>query len=110
MEEIRKREKEREYLDKNIFYGLENLNTGFDVACIKYFSEDDFETVLERVKQHGLGIWGIESWQHGEFYEVTCCRESNDPTDPTWYYKAFDDIKMMREILDYSATYFIPEH
>ena len=109
MEKNSKKEKERKYLDTNIFYDLLNLNTGFDSPNIKYFSEADFEIVLDRVQRNGIGIWGIEPWQHGEFYEVTCCRETDDPTDPAWYFQAFQDLKMMREILDYSATYSIPK-
>jgi len=36
------------YCDKHLFYGLTNLNDGFDIISIKYFSEKDFEVVLER--------------------------------------------------------------
>jgi hypothetical protein len=43
------------YCDKHLFYGLTNLNDGFDITSIKYFSEKDFEVVLERVKTLGFG-------------------------------------------------------
>ena len=38
------------YCDKHLFYGLTNLNDGFDITSIKYFSEKDFEVVLESSK------------------------------------------------------------
>ncbi len=41
------------FLDKHIFHGLKNLNTGFDADSIKYFSEDDFQIVLKRIEKQG---------------------------------------------------------
>ena len=54
--------KKEKYLNENIFIGLKNLNDGFDAKTIYYFSETDFEIVLNRIDQLGLGIWGIEPW------------------------------------------------
>jgi hypothetical protein len=103
-------EKKRKYLEKNIFYGLQNLNTGFDAETIKYFSEQDFEIILERVKEKGLGILGIEPWQNGGFYDVLTYEEfTNDSTDANWYIKAFEKFKADKEILQYAASYYIPE-
>lgn len=65
-----RRIQEQKYLDKNVFHGLSNLNNGFDEEGIKYFSETEFQIVLERVKNLGLGITGIEPWKDGEFYGV----------------------------------------
>jgi hypothetical protein len=102
--------KEREYLKKHIFFGLENLNDGFDVASIGYFSESQFEVVLDRVKQNGLGIHGIEPWQNGEYYDVRTCPMGTEPTDSNWYFKAFQEFKQRGEKLDYAASYYIPEN
>jgi hypothetical protein len=55
----------QEYLKKNVFYGLTNLNNGFDAAGIKYYSERDFAIVLDRVKNLRLGVTGIEPWKNG---------------------------------------------
>jgi len=102
--------RKEEYLDKYVFYGLEDLNDGFDAPSIKYFSEKDFAVVLNRVKELGFGVWGIEPWKDGEYYGVvTCENETNDPTDSNWYMKAFEDFKSHNETLQYSATYFIPD-
>lgn len=102
-------DKELKYLDKNIFVGLKNLNTGFDSPTIAYFSEADFEKVLDRVEKHGLGIHGIEPWQNGQFFGVVVHEESGmDPTNPKWYRDAFKYFKDMEEDLQYSATYVIP--
>lgn len=102
--------KEREFLDKNVFHDLDNLNNGFDARGIKYFSEDEFRIVLDRVKKLGLGIFGIEPWRNGEYYWVKTYEEyTSDPTDPAWYMKAFEEFKNDGEPLKYAASYFIPD-
>ena len=100
------------YLEKHIFFGLKNINTGFDVSCIFYFSENDFRIILERVKINGLGIHGIEPWQNGEFFwAITCEQSLSDPSDHNWYMGHFKILKILaksfniqRHIL-YLATY-----
>lgn len=98
------------YLDKHIFAGLTNLNNGFDAPSIKYFSASDFELVLKRVQQHGLGICGIEPWHNGEFYGVVAYEEvTDDPKDASWYFDAFESFKESGVELQYSASYSVPE-
>ena len=99
-----------EYLERNVFYGLTNLNTGFDSPSIKYFSAEDFEIILNRVKRLGLGIFGIEPWKDGAFYSVKVYEHyTNDPTEYNWYMSAFISFKNEDENLQYSASYFVPE-
>ncbi|GAL00411.1 hypothetical protein JCM19314_2019 [Nonlabens ulvanivorans] len=43
-----------EYLKINIYQGLENLNDGFDVSSIYYFSESDFEKFLIELNRKDL--------------------------------------------------------
>jgi hypothetical protein len=103
-------EKEVKYLEKHVFAGLTNLNTGFDSPTILYFSESDFEKVIDRVESLGLGIYGIEPWQNGEYFGVVIVEDSGmDPTNPKWYRAAFKQFRDMNEDLQYSATYFIPD-
>ena len=102
--------KELEYLKANIFYGLENLNNGFDSEEIFYFSVSDFELVLDRVEANGLGILGIEPWLDGDFYGVRVHEQINaKPNDPNWYRDAFSEFKKKQKDLMYAATYQIPE-
>jgi hypothetical protein len=63
------------FLDKFIFYGLENLNDGFDTLTIKYFSESDFKIVLTRIEKMKITIHGIEPWQNGTYYDVMCSED-----------------------------------
>ena len=99
----------RKYLDKNIFFGLKNRNTGFDAESIKYFSENDFKIVLQRIENLKLGIKGIEPWLNSEFYSVSVFEDfGNNPFDSDWYYKAFDNYKKENKDLLYAATYEIP--
>jgi hypothetical protein len=102
-------ELEKQYLEKNIFVGLKNLNTGFDSPAIYYFSEIDFQIVLERVQYNGLGIYGIEPWQDGEFFDVANYEVSGkNYMDPEWYFNAFQNFKSTGEKLQYAATYYVP--
>lgn len=57
-------------MKSHIFYGLKKLNSGFDSEETYYFSESDFEIVLDRVEKRGLGIYGIEPWMNGNFHDV----------------------------------------
>ena len=98
------------YLEKYIFKGLRNLNDGFDSESIKYFSQEDFKIVLDRVEEKGIGIHGIEPWKNKEFFDVKVCEEySKDPTDPRWYRKAFQEFIEADKELMYAATYLIPD-
>lgn len=99
--------KKHEYLIENIYYGLTNLNTGFDSLYIYYFNELDFEIVLNRVEKHNITISGIEPWKNGEYYDVKVMEEY--PNDEFWYRKVFEDYKTLKENLQYAASYLLPE-
>tara|TARA_R110000868_G_C10410925_1_gene722316 strand:+ start:46 stop:501 length:456 start_codon:yes stop_codon:yes gene_type:complete len=102
--------KEFEYLKANVFNGLENLNDGFDSESIYYFSESDFETVLDRVEKNGIGIYGIEPWVDGDFHGVLVVEDFNTvATDPKWYRKAFAEFKKSGKELMYAASYEVPK-
>ncbi|WP_105072071.1 hypothetical protein [Nonlabens arenilitoris] len=101
--------KKEEFLKSKIFFGLKNLNDGFDSESIYYFTESDFEIVLNRVKKNGIGIYGIEPWLNGDFYNVRVHEQLNaEPNDPKWYREAFSEFKKRGKNLQYSATYEIP--
>ena len=98
--------KQSEYLEKHIFTDLKNLNDGFDDESNFYFSEADFETVLQRVEYSGISIYKISPWLDGKAYEVSSHEDFNKKaTDPRWYKKAFLTLKMSQEGLLYSASY-----
>ncbi len=101
--------KKEEFLKSKIFFGLKNLNDGFDSESIFYFSESDFEIVLNRVEKNGIGIYGIEPWLNGDFYSVRVHEQLNaEPNDPNWYREAFSEFKKSGKKLQYSATYEVP--
>ena len=85
------------------------MNNGFDSESVFYFSEVDFELVLNRVEELNLEIFGIETWQNGEFYNVKSFEEFNlYPSGSNWYRKAFEEFKMENSDLLYAATYGVP--
>jgi len=62
------------FLDKHLFHGLTDLNSGFDAGGIRYFSAADFEVVLHRCKDLRVGVYGIEPWEGGEYFGVETLR------------------------------------
>ncbi|WP_316849058.1 hypothetical protein [Pedobacter agri] len=105
------RNKKAAYLEREVFAHLENLNDGFDAPSIQYFSEQDFQRVLERVQELGLGIYGIEPFLNGEYFGVAVYEEYGmSSTDSNWYMSAFERFKQSGEELQYSASYDVSEH
>ena len=101
---------EQEYLVNNIYKGLKNLNNGFDSYYIYYFSESDFEILLDRVEEHNISIFGIEPWLDGAYYDVTTYEEYNTAgNDPKWYKKAFSEFRAKEKNLMYAASYKVPK-
>lgn len=107
---MEKPETDANYLKKHIFYGLKNLNNGFDVESIYYFSEADFEIVLDRIEENGIIIHSIESWLNEEFYDVLTYEDFNTTAEDTeWRKKAYEIFKKRKKNLMYSATYAVPD-
>ena len=99
-------DKERNYLNTNVFYDLKNMNDGFDSESIYYFSQLDFEIVLNRIEKLGIGIYGIEPWLNRDFYDVKDVEDyCGITTDSKWYKKAFEEFKKENENLLYAASY-----
>lgn len=95
-----------EFLENKIFADLENVNNGFDKETIHYFSESDFEMVLQRVQHFGLGIYEIKPWIDGEIPASAHHEDyKKKATDPQWYKKAFLTFKTRQPGLLYSASY-----
>ncbi|WP_456437228.1 hypothetical protein [Psychroserpens sp.] len=95
-----------EFLEKNVFTDLKNMNDGFDEEAIHYFSESDFETVLKQVEYFGIGVYGIKTYLNGKSHADSTHEDHNKKaTDPKWYKKAFKTFKMGQSGLLYAATY-----
>ena len=99
-----------EFFEKNIFQNLKNLNDGFDSDSINYFSEADFETVLERIEKFGIGVYEIKPRAKEDFLDVKVNEDyRKKATDAKWYRRAFIDFKKQQADLKYSATYKVSE-
>ena len=95
-----------EFLEQKVFNDLKNLNDGFDKETIQYFSESDFEIVLQRVEHFGIGVYKIQPWLNGKFYAVAAHEDfKKKATDSRWYKKAFFTFKSRKPGLSYSALY-----
>lgn len=99
-----------EFLNKNIFQNLETLTDGSDADAIHYFSEADFEKILERIEKLGIGIYEIKPQLKGEDFEVKTNEDfRKKATDPKWYKRAFFELKKREANLQYSATYRVSD-
>ncbi len=95
-----------EFLEKNIFNDLKNMNDGADKETNHYFSESDFEIVLQRVEHFGIGVYTIETRIKDAVSAVAAHEDfKKKATDPKWYKKAFLTFKSGKPGLSYSATY-----
>ncbi len=97
---------QEKFLEQHIFTGLKNINDGFAKDEIQFFSESDFEIVLQRAEHFGLSIYSIEPWIKSEVLEASSHEgHKKKATDPKWYKKEFLTLKMRQEDLLYSAKY-----
>jgi hypothetical protein len=97
---------QEKFLEQHIFIGLKNVNDGFGKDGIQFFSETDFEIVLQRAEHFGLSIYSIEPWIDNKFQEVIVHEDhKKKATDPRWYKKEFLTLKTSQAGLFYSARY-----
>ena len=95
-----------QFLEKNIFTDLKNLNDGFAEDGIQYFSENDFGIVLDRAEYFGLSVYTIKPWSKNEKYEASSHENhKKKATNPDWYKREFLTLKTRKEGLLYSAKY-----
>ena len=97
---------QNEFLEQNVFTKLVNLNTEFDKNPVYYFSEADFELVLQRVEHFGIGLYTIEPRFNDAPFDVSNHESyKKKATDAKWYNKAFLTSKHRQPGMEYSATY-----
>jgi hypothetical protein len=97
---------QEKFLEQNIFTDLNNLNDGFGQEGVQYFSENDFEIVLQRAEHFGLSIYSIDPWIKSEVLESSSHEDhKKKATDPKWYKKEFLTLKTSQTGLFYSAKY-----
>ncbi len=101
-----KRNRKEVFLNKHVFQGLTNLNDGFDAGAIKYFSQEEFEIVLERVHALGLYVGGIEAFKDKQFYKVEVGDAYDGTTGRDWYFESLKKMKSEGIPLLYSASYY----
>lgn len=97
---------EEHFMDKFVFHELENRNDGFDAPSIRYFSEEDFETVMERIEELGIEIFGIECWVQKKFKRVKY--REDYPRMEKWHRNAYKDMRREGYACYFSATYEVP--
>ena len=101
---------EKIFLENYVYFDLVDLNDGFDAQTIRYFTAQDFAIILRRVQLLHIGIYGIEPWHRGFYFDVRVHEQySADPFDPTWYWKAFNELRRANADLQFSASYVVPK-
>ena len=97
---------QKNFLEQHIFLGLKNLNNGFGKDGVQFFSETDFEIVLQRAEYFGLSIYNIDPWNKNQVYKSSSHEDhKKKATDPKWYKKEFLTLKSRQTGLFYSAKY-----
>ena len=102
-------DKKHLFLVKNVYHGLKDLNTGFDSSYIKYFSQSDFEIILDRIEELGITLSGLEPWLNGDYYDVQIRENHIEEFGDKWYRQFFEKYKLERKDLQYSASYYVPK-
>lgn len=103
------------FIYKHIYQGLhDSIDTSVNPNTV-FFTEEQFEIVLERVKEHRIGIYLIEALHLPEgakryqLYDITTFESSDTtPLDPEWYYNAFERYKALGIDLRYRASLYVP--
>ena len=101
------------YLDVNVFFGLKNLNDGFDYPSNQYFSNSDFYVIMQRCENLGIGIWGMESWlkQQKKINDIRYYESFKTfAFNPRWYFEAYQQLAASNNELMFLATYYLPSH
>jgi hypothetical protein len=97
------------FLKVHVFHGMHNLNDGYDTLNSEYFKEAEFRVVLQRCTAMGIGLYGIEPWKNGTFFDVVTLDKSiYQADDPDWYFQAFEKFVALEENLSYSASFYVP--
>jgi hypothetical protein len=94
------------FLEQHVFTDLKKIKNDSDQEDIHFFSETDFDIVLQRAEHLGIGVFGIDPWLEGKAHVPATHEEyKKKATDPRWYKKAFLTLRMRTPGMDYSATY-----
>ena len=97
---------QQEFLEKNVFIDLKNLNENFEEDTLHYFSASDFDKVLQKVEYFGIGVYTIDCILNGKSDTIYSHETFHKKaTDANWYKKAFMAAKKRNEGFIYSATY-----
>ena len=103
------------FVYKHIYYGLlDTVDTSVNPNTV-FFTEEQFEIVLGRVKENRIGIYLIEALHMPEgatrhqLYDITTFESSDSsPLDPEWYYSAFEKYKALGMDFKYRASLYVP--
>jgi hypothetical protein len=99
-----------EFLDRHVYFDLNNLNYGFDVTPIRYFGLDEFERVLDRIEIFDGEVLGIEAWPDGEFGGARTYEEyGKRANDPSWYRQALKELVEEDVTSHFSGSFRIPD-
>ena len=97
-----------EYLRRHVYTGLTNANEENKTSTTYCFTEAEFEIVLQRVQQLGLGIRRIAIWSNDQLFKAVSPDDNVKHNDPHWYFNAFEYFQSLGLGLQYSASFEIP--
>jgi hypothetical protein len=97
------------FLETHVFSNLKGTTNGVETNPVYFFTEADFEVVLERIEHFGISVYSIEPFLDGKSFGIQTNEDlKKKATDVRWYGKAFSTFKHQQAGMLYSATYKVP--
>jgi len=92
------------FMQKSVFYGLPDLNTGYDSPLISHFDANAFSQVIERCELLGVRIIGVEVFSNRiELLDVEI-----SPEDGYEWVRRLVHLYRNNADVSFSATYDVP--
>ncbi|QNI30988.1 hypothetical protein H7849_17990 [Alloacidobacterium dinghuense] len=97
--------KDTAFLQKRVFYGLPNLNIGYDSSLISHFDANSFSHVIDRCELLGIRIIGVEVFSN----RIELLNVEISPEDGyEWVRRLVQRYKGQQNV-SFSATYGVPK-
>lgn len=96
-----------DYLDKNVYKGLNCLGPGAGSPANKFFSEPDFRVMLERIDTLGIGVLGMHTHLEGIYGMELFEWRNHEMTNREWIPFAFNRLRERGKGLHYMAVLHI---
>jgi hypothetical protein len=108
--ERQRSDEEHQFLEKGVYAGLENINTGFDAVGVFHFSPTDFGKVIDRCERLEVHPGGIEVFTtDGGFIECVFAMDDGSPDESFDWARRLTQKYWEVPNISMSATFHVPD-